>query len=90
LGLVSSHVQIYEDRINEDDFINALEKIYNMSHQERKELGRKGRAHVEENYNFAKYVVQWNMILKEIHEKHGSWDTRKGYTKWELREVSND
>jgi len=81
---------IYEDRINEDDFVNALEKIYNMSSQERKELGRKGKAHVEENYNFAKYVLQWNMILKEIHEKHGSWDTRKGYTKWELREVSND
>ena len=78
---------IYEDRINEDDFVDALEKMYNMSNQERKELGQKGKAHVEENYNFAKYVLQWNMILKELHEKHGSWDTRKDYTKWELREV---
>ena len=78
---------IYEDRINEDDFVDALEKMYNMSNQERKELGQKGKAHVEENYNFAKYVLQWNMILKELHEKHGSWGTRKDYTKWELREV---
>ena len=78
---------IYEDRINEDDFVDALEKIYNMSKEERRELGLKGAAHVDKNYNFNKYVTSWDMILKEIHEKHGSWDTRKGYKTWELREV---
>jgi glycosyltransferase involved in cell wall biosynthesis len=78
---------IFEDRISEDDFVDALEKIYNMSKEERKELGLKGRAHVDKNYNFNKYVVSWDMILKEVHEKHGSWNTRKGYKTWELREV---
>jgi len=78
---------IYEDRVNKEDFVSALEKIYNMSKEERSELGLKGQKHVHENYNFKKYVIKWDMLLKEIHENHGSWDTRKGYKAWELLEV---
>ena len=78
---------IYEDRISENDFVEALEKIYNMSKEERKKLGLRGRNHVLENYNFDKYVLRWDLLLKEIHEKCGSWETRKGYKTWELREV---
>ena len=78
---------IYEDRISENDFVEALEKIYNMSKEERKKLGLRGRNHVLENYNFDKYVLRWDLLLKEIHEKCGSWETRKGYKTWELKEV---
>ena len=78
---------IYEDRVNGDDFVDALEKIYNMTPEERRQLGQKGRKHVEDNYNFAAYVSRWNDTLTSIHEKFGSWDTRKDYKSWELIEV---
>jgi len=78
---------IYEDRINEDDFVDALEKIYNMSKEERKALGKKGAEHVNKKYNFDNFVTKWNVVLRDIHEKFGSWETRKGYKKWHLGEM---
>ena len=41
---------IYEDRVSKEDFLDAMRKMYNMSEEERKELGAKGRNHVETNY----------------------------------------
>jgi len=78
---------IYEDRINKKDFIDALEKLYNMTEAERKTLGERGRDHVRQNYNFDNYVEEWDKALQEIHEKNGSWETRKNYKAWELLEV---
>ncbi len=75
---------IYEDRINKDDFINALEKLYNMTPDERRELGKKGAAHVNKNYNFDNFQDRWVNLMLEVHEKYGSWDTRKGYDCWEV------
>ena len=37
---------IYEDRIGEEDFINALTKMYEMSKEDRDKLGMAGRDHV--------------------------------------------
>lgn len=73
---------IYEDRLNEDDVVYALEEIYNMSKEERKELGMKGRAHVEKNYNFKDYKLNWEKVMRDFHEKHGSWDDRKDYKRF--------
>lgn len=70
---------IYEDRISKEDFINALLKIHNMSRQERKDLGKKGLEHVNNNFNFENYCKSWDKIFKNVHEKHGSWETRKNY-----------
>ena len=81
---------IYEDRINEDDFVDALEKLYNMSKEERKEIGMKGLNHVEKKYNFNEYIERWNQILRDIHERNGSWETRSGYQRWHLDEVKSD
>jgi len=78
---------IYEDRINEDDFVNALEKIYKMSKKDRQELGLKGREHVTKNYNFDNFSETWRETIKNIHNKFGSWETRTGYKTWELLEV---
>ena len=78
---------IYEDRINKEDFLSALEKIYNMTKEERLELGMKGKSHTDRKYNFKGYVVRWRELLKEIHEKEGSWETRKERQSWELLEV---
>jgi glycosyltransferase involved in cell wall biosynthesis len=77
---------IYEDRVSKEDFIAALEKIHNMTRDQRKELGRKGRANVEKNFNFEQFGKTWDRIMTEFHEKNGSWDTRKNYKSWELKE----
>tara|TARA_R110000851_G_scaffold76664_1_gene168638 strand:- start:1390 stop:2643 length:1254 start_codon:yes stop_codon:yes gene_type:complete len=78
---------IYEDRINENDFVDALEKIYNMSKEERQKLGDMGRDHVLKNYNFKNFQISWQALIKDITEKFGSWESRKGYKTWELTEV---
>lgn len=78
---------IYEDRISKEDFINALEEMYNMSKEEREELGKKGREHVLKNYGFDDYVNQWIDIMEGVHERHGSWETRK-YKSWEFIKLS--
>ena len=78
---------IFEDRLNEEDFVNALEKLFNMSAEEREKLGLQGREHVEKNYNFSAYTTRWNDLLTTIHTNFGSWDSRKGYDTWELLEV---
>ena len=79
---------IYEDRIGKEDFIAALEKIYNMSEKERDELGKKGREHVIKNYNFDKFTENWVELMDNIYEKYGSWSTRKHYKSWSLKEVA--
>jgi glycosyltransferase involved in cell wall biosynthesis len=78
---------IYEDRVSGKDVIDAMEKMYNMSQEERDELGRKGRGHVLKNYNFKKYGEQWVELLTKVYEEKGSWNTRKDYKAWELTEV---
>ena len=75
---------IYEDRISEEDFINSLVKIYEMSPEERKALGQAGREHVINNYSFEKYQSGWVEIMDNLHKECGSWETRKGYTSWKL------
>ena len=79
---------IYEDRISKEDFKAALHKIYNMTSEERRSLGKLGRSHVEKNYSFEGYCEKWVEIMTEVHEKHGSWETRKNYVGWEFRELT--
>ena len=51
---------IFEDRLNKDDFINALLKFYNMTSDERADLGRAGADHVAKNYNFNTFIEEWD------------------------------
>ena len=78
---------IFEDRISKKDFIDALKKMYNMTRDERKLLGMKGRQHVVKNYNFENFNRRWVELIDSIIENHGSWETRKGYKSWEFREI---
>mgnify|MGYP003139325691 FL=1 len=78
---------IYEDRIVKEDFINALTEMYEMSEDERKALGKKGRQHVLDNYGFEKYQKGWEKIISDAIEKYGSWDTRKHYKHWTIKEI---
>ena len=78
---------IREDRLNEDDVVDAMYKMYSMSEEERRKLGKAGREHVLKNYNFENFCDTWIEVMTELHENHGSWETRKNYQKWELLEV---
>lgn len=68
---------IYEDRVAMDDVVDALDKIYNMSHSERSELGRKGREYLLKNYNWDEYNKFWPEYLKKTHEECGSWPNKE-------------
>jgi len=78
---------IYEDRLSEEDVVDALMKMYNMSREERKEMGARGRKHVLENYDHENFVKRWDEIFTEIHDQKGSWENRKNYQGWKLEEV---
>jgi glycosyltransferase involved in cell wall biosynthesis len=78
---------IYEDRINKEEFISAMEKIHYMKKEERDKLGQRGREHVMSRYNFDNYQSSWVEMIDEIVERCGSWENRKGYKPWDLIEV---
>jgi len=78
---------IYEDRVNKDDFINALKTIYEMPIELRREMGKKGREHVVKNYNFPDFLKKWDELLMSVYERYGSWETRRNYKTWEMRNI---
>ena len=78
---------IYEDRLSEEVVVDAMSQMYHMSKEERAEMGRKGRQHVMKNYNFENFGKQWDEALTMIHEECGSWDTRRGYQRYHLKEI---
>ena len=79
---------IFEDRVGEAQVVSALEKMYHLGKEGRKELGLKGRDHVMKNYNFETFNKQWVDIMTKVHEEEGSWDTRKGYNGIRFLEVA--
>ena len=78
---------IYEDKISGKDFIEALEKIYRLSSPERKKIGQKGREHALKNYGFSDYQNKWVNLMTKVYEERGSWENRKQYSRWTLKEV---
>jgi glycosyltransferase involved in cell wall biosynthesis len=76
---------IYEDRVSKEDFVNALTEMYDMGHDARVALGQKGRDWTERQFGFEPYVARWDELFTRLHDEHGSWDTRKGYTSYEVR-----
>jgi len=77
---------IYEDRLNGNDVVDALVKMYELGDEERKTLGLKDQAYVEKTFNFDKYAETWDDLIMRLHEEHGSWETRTGYQPYEVRE----
>jgi len=78
---------IYEDRLSGKQVSEALMKMYEFGADKRAQLGKAGREHVLKNYNFENFAKQWEKIMLDVYEKHGSWDTRKNYKSWELRKI---
>ena len=79
---------INEDRVSKEDFISALKEMYNMPRDKRQELGKKGRAHIENNYNFDTFNKRWIEIVDQTIEKHRSWSDRRGYQSWQFKEIA--
>ena len=79
---------IYEDRISQKDFSRTLKEAMKLRPKTYKKMSLQGREHVKKNYNFDKLEKQWVKLMDEIVEKHGSWETRRGYERWHLLEVA--
>ena len=79
---------IYEDRISAKQFKNALSQMYMGGEEYRQELGQLGRDHVMSNYNFDEFEQRWVDTMLKLHEKEGSWETRKGYSGITFKEVA--
>ena len=79
---------IYEDRISKETFVEALKTMYNMTKEEREELGRRGRQHVMKNYNFDDFSQNWVNLIDSVIENYGSWEDRNGYQRWDMLEVA--
>jgi len=79
---------IYEDRINKDQFLSALSKIYNIPAEERRKMGMLGRQHVEKNYSFDKFNSTWVEFIDKVVEEGGSWEARTNYNGIRFLEVA--
>ena len=77
---------IYEDRLNGNEVVDAMVKMYELGDEGRRAWGLKGQAYVEKTYNFDKYAETWDDLIMRLHEEHGSWETRTGYQPYEVRE----
>lgn len=78
---------IHEDRVSQEAFIDALTAMVELEQKEREDMGQRGREHVMNNYNLEKNMKKWDELLTMVHEKFGSWDTRKEYKTWELIKI---
>ena len=79
---------IYEDRLSESQVVSALEKMYALGNEGRKELGQKGREHVMKNYNFETFNKQWVDIMTQVYEENGSWEDRQEHNGIRFLEVA--
>jgi len=79
---------IYEDRVSQEDFTNALKKAMEMRPAVYTKMAAAGIKHVETCYNFKDYEDNWVKLMDEFIEKHGSYETRKNYKRWHLLEVA--
>ena len=51
-------------------------------------MGAKGRQHVLKNYNQEDILEKWDNLLTKVYEERGSWDSRKQYQRWSIKEVA--
>ena len=79
---------IYEDRLSQEDFNKALKSALNVRPKVYKKMSDMSIKHVVENYNFEEFEKNWVVLMDDIIERHGSWETRKTYEPWHLLEVA--
>ena len=79
---------IYEDRINQKDFEKSLSQALKLSKPRYKKMAQLGINHIQKNYNFETFENSWINKIDEIIESHGSWESRKNYSRWTLKEIA--
>lgn len=79
---------IYEDRISQKDFEKALTSAISLRQKAYKKMVTLGRLHVRDNYGFNEFELAWVELMDSIVNKYGSWQTRKGYDRWHLKEIA--
>jgi glycosyltransferase involved in cell wall biosynthesis len=78
---------IYEDRLSEEQVVEALTQMYTMSAEERTTCGEQCREWALRGFNFDTFVETWDELFTNIYETHGSWTTRTGYDKYTVKEL---
>ena len=78
---------VLEDRISKEDFLDAMHKVYQMTKEQREDIGKAARKHVLKNFNFKDFNKSWVKLMEDVHEKHGSWENRKLYKNWRSEEL---
>ena len=73
---------------DDDLFEKMLDKALNCSKKAYEKMSQGALQHVKENYNFETFENKWVNKIDEVIEKHGSWQNRKNYSKWTLKEVA--
>lgn len=77
---------IYEDRLDGKELVDVMVKMYELPEEERLDMGKRGRNHVLKNYSMQNYIQLWIKTMTDIHERHGSWENKKGKL-WSLNKV---
>lgn len=72
---------IYEDYVDNDNFANAIMKLYEMSEQEKKELSRKVKKYASEEFSYQKTIDDWNDTMLHVIENF------KNRKEWQIEEI---
>ena len=79
---------IYEDRMSQKDFEKTLTSALNIRTKTYKKMVTLGKVHVKQNYSFDTFEKSWIEVMDRVVEEHGSWETRKNYKRWHLKEIA--
>ena len=71
--------------VSTDTISNAILKMYNMSKEERNELGQKCKRYVESEFSYQKTIDMWHDTLTKTIE---DWEKGKSMTsRFDLLEI---
>lgn len=74
---------IYEDHVNIENVAEAIYKMYTMPDSERKDLGKKAREYVLEEFDHQKTIDLWHDTMLDVIQK---WNKQKP-KRWTLKEI---
>ena len=72
---------IYEDYVHNENFANAMMKLYNLTAQEKLKLSRKVKKYANEEFNHQNTIDKWHNTMLETIEKF------KNKKNWQIEEI---
>lgn len=67
---------IYDDRVNHDDVVSALKRVYEMGRPGRKALGLRAREWANQSFNMQKMITDWDQTIQDTLKAYGKSGTR--------------